>query len=79
MLDTLQRSKKFFSMSYFLVLLTACGNTDVKTSKASLPPAESNIDTSLKAPNWVEKVLSNSLLILRKIKSTIGCEFNSNG
>ena len=42
-------------MSYFLVLLTACGNTDVKTSKASLPPAESNIDTSLKAPNWVEK------------------------
>lgn len=55
MLDTLQKSKKFFSMSYFLVLLTACGNTDVKTSKASLPPAESNIDTSLKAPNWVEK------------------------
>lgn len=55
MLDTLQRSKKFFSMSYFLVLLTACGNTDVKTSKASLPPAESNIDTSLKAPNWVDK------------------------
>lgn len=42
-------------MSYFLVLLTACGNTDVKTSKASLPPAESNIDTSLKAPNWVDK------------------------
>ena len=55
MLDTLQRSKSFFSMSYFLVLLTACGNTDVKTSKASLPPAESNIDTSLKAPNWVDK------------------------
>lgn len=42
-------------MSYFLVLLTACGNTDVKTSKASLPPAQSNIDKSLKAPNWVDK------------------------
>ncbi|HDX9694641.1 CapA family protein [Bacillus thuringiensis] len=56
MLDTLQRSKKFFLVCLiFLVLLTACGNTDVKTSKASLPPAESNIDTSLKAPNWVEK------------------------
>ena len=66
-------------MSYFLVLLTACGNTDVKTSKASLPPAESNIDTSLKAPNWVEKSPIQQSLILRKIKSTIGCEFNSNG
>ncbi|TKI01868.1 CapA family protein, partial [Bacillus cereus] len=55
MLDTLQKSKKFFLVCLiFLVLLTACGNTDVKTSKASLPPAESNIDTSLKAPNWVE-------------------------
>ena len=37
----LYREVKVFSMSYFLVLLTACGNTDVKTSKASLPPAES--------------------------------------
>ena len=31
MLDTLQRSKSFLVCLIFLVLLTACGNTDVKT------------------------------------------------
>lgn len=61
-------------MSYFLVLLTACDNTDVKSSKASSPPAQSNTDTSLKAPNWVEKSpiqQSPNFIEDKKVKSVV--------
>ena len=57
MLDNLQRNKSFFIMFYFLLILTACDNTDIKTSKASLPPAQSKADKSLKHPIGSIKVL----------------------
>ncbi|PGO22705.1 capsular biosynthesis protein [Bacillus cereus] len=75
MLDNLQRSKKFFLLCLiFLVLLTACGNTDANTSKASSPPTQSNIDKSLKAPNWVGKSplqQSPNFVEDKKVKSVV--------
>ncbi|QWI72929.1 CapA family protein (plasmid) [Bacillus mycoides] len=75
MLCHLKGNKKFFLLGLiFLVFLTACNNAEDKTAKASLESNQSNIDTLLKAPSWVDKSpiqKSPNFIKDKKVKSVV--------